>query len=523
MASPLRQQIAHDVRRIFAGRLSRQDMAAFARWAWIKAHTSHGPTFARLAVRQPLDRYRLAVSLGMIRFAAARAPKGGVNIGGKFYPGGKFIPGKTQAEVDKAAAKQDDGKPAAKGSKTSKASKATTKPAAKKAGKNKAADTPKIREQKEKLRRILHRAPAGGAWVGEKFYRGGQIVSKHAEFTAYGKDKGAQPAPATPATGKAKKPRENVKEKAKTVSAPATGKPKEKAKAKPVTLRDRILDTANNHPELQQTWQSIIDVRHNYYRMLNERDKLQREESQAYMRWEKTQSAKDKEAHAAALEKYRAAKAAAKAEESKQLERAHAALALPHGQGAKIAAKFSRVFPLEGEHQHTVLRAGQFVERMVKLDGQTLPVDHAALPRDARAYYRNENKTCWTAPNDEPRVAVHELGHHIENTVPGVREAAQVFLAHRLEQAGKPDVRLKEQFPDSRYREDEIGNEDGFTKAFGSSASYVGKRYESGDTEIVSMGLEYLYHSPYRLAEDDPEFFKFIVGVLRGHITGKAT
>ncbi len=36
----------------------------------------------------------------------AQAPKGGVNIDGKFYPGGQFIPGKSQTEVDQVAAQQ---------------------------------------------------------------------------------------------------------------------------------------------------------------------------------------------------------------------------------------------------------------------------------------------------------------------------------------------------------------------------------------------------------------------------------
>ena len=32
------------------------------------------------------------------------------------------------------------------------------------------------------------------------------------------------------------------------------------------------------------------------------------------------------------------------------------------------------------------------------------------------------------------------------------------------------------------------------------------------------MGMEQLYKDPINFAEDDPEYFKFIVGVLRGDI-----
>jgi hypothetical protein len=93
----------------------------------------------------------------------------------------------------------------------------------------------KIAKQKERLKRELRRAPAGGAWVGEKFYRGGQIVSKSVEFTAYGKDKGAQPAVTAPVTGKAKKPRKNAEAKAKGVTNPVTAKPK--SVTKPATAK----------------------------------------------------------------------------------------------------------------------------------------------------------------------------------------------------------------------------------------------------------------------------------------------
>jgi hypothetical protein len=35
-------------------------------------------------------------------------------------------------------------------------------------------------------------------------------------------------------------------------------------------------------------------------------------------------------------------------------------------------------------------------------------------------------------------------------------------------------------------------------------------------TEVVSMGVEYLYADPAKFARDDPEHFRFIVNLLRG-------
>lgn len=60
--------------------------------------------------------------------------------------------------------------------------------------------------------------------------------------------------------------------------------------------------------------------------------------------------------------------------------------------------------------------------------------------------------------------------------------------------------------------------EDKYGAAFGDAKWYVGKHYPSGDTEILSMGLEKLYDSPLDFAEKDPEFFKFLLGILDGSL-----
>lgn len=87
---------------------------------------------------------------------------------------------------------------------------------------------------------------------------------------------------------------------------------------------------------------------------------------------------------------------------------------------------------------------------------------------------------------------------------------------------------MNEATGDRRYRDNEVGNEDSFQKSFGarngetkprvSSKFYAGKSYKGGYTEIMSMGLEELYHDPIGFAERDPEYFKFVVGALDGSI-----
>lgn len=107
---------------------------------------------------------------------------------------------------------------------------------------------------------------------------------------------------------------------------------------------------------------------------------------------------------------------------------------------------------------------------------------------------------------------VHELGHLIEFRKPGVRAKAQAFLAAR--RGAEPPVPLKQAIGDYGYADDEIGVKDRFDAAFTETAHYVGKLYPSGDTEIVSMGLERLYADPGTFAQADPDYFRFMVEVL---------
>ena len=45
---------------------------------------------------------------------------------------------------------------------------------------------------------------------------------------------------------------------------------------------------------------------------------------------------------------------------------------------------------------------------------------------------------------------------------------------------------------------------------------YMGKIYSQGATEIVSMGMEFLFADPVKLAKEDPEYFDFMIDLLRG-------
>jgi hypothetical protein len=114
-------------------------------------------------------------------------------------------------------------------------------------------------------------------------------------------------------------------------------------------------------------------------------------------------------------------------------------------------------------------------------------------------------------PTSEKWVAVHELGHTLEDRDPEIHRAAVDFLASRT--SSEADVRLADLKPNYNYDSDEVTRPDRFTDV------YMGKQYRGAGgepyaTEIVSMGLQKIYQSPGDLAKRDPEYFKLMVGVM---------
>jgi hypothetical protein len=148
-------------------------------------------------------------------------------------------------------------------------------------------------------------------------------------------------------------------------------------------------------------------------------------------------------------------------------------------------------------------------------DSDLLLTLYHKLPPRGRAYA--SGYTIALAKSDDAGTVIHEWGHRIEGEIPGVQKRANEFLDHRLK--GETPQQLNKVLHGSSYDDHEMGAKDDFEKAFGAShAWYVGKRYKHGATEIVSMGIEKLYREPLGFATDDPEYCKFILGILDGSL-----
>ena len=173
--------------------------------------------------------------------------------------------------------------------------------------------------------------------------------------------------------------------------------------------------------------------------------------------------------------------------------------------------------------------------------------------KTARAFEWNYPDGDWTEgkrgmilmdKGDRATVMAHELGHLIEDSVAGMREACARFLSYRTR--GEKAQQLNKVFPNSGYDDWEVGKKDKFDevwkrfvrrdnynnrsdrrllpselanldRATNRKAFYTGKEYNNA-SEILSMGLQLLYEDPVTFARHDLEYFKFIVGILRGDL-----
>jgi hypothetical protein len=123
-------------------------------------------------------------------------------------------------------------------------------------------------------------------------------------------------------------------------------------------------------------------------------------------------------------------------------------------------------------------------------------------------------------PNADAKTVVHETGHFMGYSLKlgndNVNDRDQEFLSYRV--GNETLTNLRQRFG-NLYRANEFGREDHFTRYWlENSAYYVGKDYGPDATEILSMGLDSLYTNPVEFAAKDPEFAKYVLGILDGSL-----
>jgi len=175
----------------------------------------------------------------------------------------------------------------------------------------------------------------------------------------------------------------------------------------------------------------------------------------------------------------------------------------------KLSEPKSRMY---GPHARKFDNACDFLERRVdpRVHNQAgLPNEigaHDSMRYRSSYIYSGENKgrINWNA--NRTQALVHEYGHFIDfEGSHDTQRITEEFFNRRTQ--GESMVNIN-------GREGEVGYRDHFI------TPYVGRVY--GDLkglEVMSVGLEYMYHNPEELLRLDREHFKVIYAVMRGVLT----
>lgn len=126
-----------------------------------------------------------------------------------------------------------------------------------------------------------------------------------------------------------------------------------------------------------------------------------------------------------------------------------------------------------------------------------------------RLDYLGQN-TCinYTSMCDSYRFA-HEMGHAVEHANKEWMPRIHAWLEKR--RGGEAPKELRKLVPGSNYSAGERSFRDKFRNV------YVGKTYSNGCTEVISMGLQYMYDNPVAFAREDPDMFELILGLVKGY------
>lgn len=108
-------------------------------------------------------------------------------------------------------------------------------------------------------------------------------------------------------------------------------------------------------------------------------------------------------------------------------------------------------------------------------------------------------------------IFLHEFGHSVEFYNPKARKLIQDFRKSRTK--GEKLEKLSKLTKNHRYADNEVAFKDKFFNP------YIGKMYpgvQGGATEILSMGIQEMFHDPIKFLRKDPEMFELILRIMGG-------
>jgi hypothetical protein len=131
--------------------------------------------------------------------------------------------------------------------------------------------------------------------------------------------------------------------------------------------------------------------------------------------------------------------------------------------------------------------------------------------RGNRAFYQNQSRAIHINRDTSVSVIVHEIVHDIEYSHPDVSRKTKAFLAKRAN--GEQPRQLRVLTGSKVFGRHEVAYEDEWKKRGGSH--YMGQVYQRASTELLTMGIERMLADAKSFAVQDPEYFRFMLEILR--------
>lgn len=114
--------------------------------------------------------------------------------------------------------------------------------------------------------------------------------------------------------------------------------------------------------------------------------------------------------------------------------------------------------------------------------------------------------------NGTDATMVHELGHWLDHENKTLERLATEYLDFRTKGERAIPINTIPGYENSGFGDSEISKPDKFIRP------YIGKIYPDRSTEVISMGLEFMYKDPIDFYRKDPHHFKFIYDVMTGRV-----
>ena len=133
------------------------------------------------------------------------------------------------------------------------------------------------------------------------------------------------------------------------------------------------------------------------------------------------------------------------------------------------------------------------------------------ISRANRAFYTPRNRSVHINANTRLSTVVHEIVHDLEFAYPDISAKTKAFLKSRAN--GQSPQQLRKLTGNKGYGPREVAYEDSWSKNGGSH--YMGKLYPDNATELLTMGVERMINDPKSFADQDPEYFRFVLTILR--------